>query len=74
MEGLKSIRTMFEMIKEADESQEEKNIRLSGLMSYLERFYDIPLLERHTSQEKRESEEFKLYLEIAKARQWGGNV
>ena len=74
MEELKSIRTIFEMIKEADESQEEKNIRLSGLMSYLERFCGIPLLERHTSQEKRESEEFKLYLEIAKARQWRDNV
>ena len=64
---LKTIKERFETIKESDESQEKKNIRLSDLMSYLERFYNVPLLERHTSQEKRESEEFKLYLEIASA-------
>ena len=74
MEELKTIKQRFETIKEANESQEKKNKKLSDLMSCLERFYNIPLLERHTSQEKRESEEFKLYLEIAKARKWGENV
>lgn len=68
MEELKKIRVMVELIQGADEHQDKKNERLSFLMTYLERFYDIPLLESHTTQEKRESEEFKLYIEIAKAR------
>lgn len=68
MDSLDKIKRTFELIQGAKENQDKKNERLSFLMTYLERFYDIPLLECHTTQEKRESEELKLYIEIAKAR------
>jgi len=65
---LVEIEAKFKEILESKEYQEQKNIKLSSLMSYLERFYDIQILENHTTEEQKQSKEFKLYLEIARAR------
>jgi hypothetical protein len=65
---LVEIEAKFKEILESREYQEQKNIKLSSLMSYLERFYDIQILENHTTEEQKQSKEFKLYLEIARAR------
>lgn len=65
---LVEIEAKFKEILESKENQEKKNIKLSSLMSYLERFYNIQILESHTTEEQKQSKEFKLYLEIARAR------
>lgn len=68
MENLEKIEKEFKKILESKDNQENKNINLSRLMTQLERGYNIPLLKRNTTKETLESKEFKLYLEIAKAR------
>ena len=65
---LVEIEAKFKEIIESRENQEKKNIRLSFLMTHLERFYNIQILENQTTEEQRQSKEFKLYLEIARAR------
>lgn len=65
---LLEIEAKFKEILESKENQEKKNISLSFLMTHLERFYNIEILENHTTEEQRQSKEFKLYLEIARAR------
>ncbi len=65
---LVEIEAKFKEIIESRENQEKKNIRLSFLMTHLERFYNIQILENQTTEEQRQSKEFNLYLEIARAR------
>ena len=45
-----------------------KNRALSSLMSQIERDFNLPLESSKLTEEQRQSKEFKLYLEIARAR------
>ena len=45
-----------------------KNKALSSLMSQIERDYNFPLVDAKLSQEERESEIYKLYIEISNSR------
>ena len=68
MVSLDTIEENFQKILSSKENWDKKNNSLSFLMTQLEKFYDIPLLERQTTDEQRNTMEFKLYVKIAHSR------
>jgi len=46
----------------------KKNKDLAFLMTQLEKFYDIPLLVRDTTEKHKQSKEFQLYIKISNSR------
>ena len=68
MVSLDTIEENFEKILNSKENWDKKNQNLSFLMTQLERFYNIEILEKFTTEEQKNSREFKLYVEIAHSR------
>ena len=68
MVSLDTIEENFEKILNSKENWDKKNQSLSFLMTQLERFYNIEILEKFTTEEQKNSREFKLYVEIAHSR------
>mgnify|MGYP000402565133 CR=1 FL=1 len=58
----------FQKILISKDSWDKKNQSLSFLMTQLERFYNIEILEKFTTEEQKNSREFKLYVKIAHSR------
>ena len=70
MVSLDTIEENFEKILNSKENWDKKNQNLSFLMTQLERFYNIEILEKFTTEEQKNSREFKLYVEIAHSRKF----
>ena len=68
MVSLDTIEENFQKILISKDSWDKKNQSLSFLMTQLERFYNIEILEKFTTEEQKNSREFKLYVEIAHSR------
>lgn len=68
MISLDTIEDNFNKIISSKDSWDKKNQSLSFLMTQLEKFYNIPLLERQTTDEQRNTREFELYVKIAHSR------
>ena len=68
MVSLDTIEENFNKIISSKDSWDKKNQSLSFLMTQLERFYNIEILEKFTTEEQKNSREFKLYVEIAHSR------
>lgn len=68
MVSLDIIEENFNKIISSKDSWDKKNQSLSFLMTQLERFYNIEILEKFTTEEQKNSREFKLYVEIAHSR------
>lgn len=68
MVSLDAIEEKFQNIMISKDSLDKKNNSLSFLMTQLEKFYNVPLLERQTTDEQRNTREFKLYVKIANSR------
>ncbi len=68
MVSLDTIEENFNKIINSKDSWDKKNQSLSFLMTQLERFYNIEILEKFTTEEQKNSREFKLYVEIAHSR------
>lgn len=68
MVSLDAIEEKFQNILISKDSLDKKNNSLSFLMTQLEKFYNVPLLERQTTDEQRNTREFKLYVKIANSR------
>ena len=68
MVSLDTIEENFEKILNSKENWDKKNQNLSFLMTQLERFYNIEILEKFTTEEQKNSREFKLYIKIAHSR------
>ena len=68
MVSLDTIEDNFNKILISKDSWDKKNQSLSFLMTQLERFYNIEILEKFTTEEQKNSREFKLYVEIAHSR------
>ena len=68
MVSLDTIEENFQKILISKDSWDKKNQNLSFLMTQLEKFYNIPLLERQTTDEQRNTREFQLYVKIAQSR------
>ena len=66
MTELERIKIQFEEFKELRESRRSQ--MLGMLMTKLEQYYDIPVLDKNISEKIRNSEEFKLYIQISDAR------
>ena len=65
-ELLKKIKLDFEVVQQMKEPG--RTIALSKLMTTLENRFDIPLLKKDLTEEQKESEYYKLYLQIARER------
>ena len=61
MVSLDTIEENFNKIISSKDSWDKKNQSLSFLMTQLERFYNIEILEKFTTEEQKNSREFKLY-------------
>ena len=70
MVSLDTIEDNFNKILISKDSWDKKNQSLSFLMTQLERFYNIEILEKFTTEEQKNSREFKLYVEIAHSRKF----
>jgi hypothetical protein len=70
MVSLDTIEENFQKILISKDSWDKKNQSLSFLMTQLERFYNIEILEKFTTEEQKNSREFKLYVEIAHSRKF----
>ena len=70
MVSLDTIEENFNKIISSKDSWDKKNQSLSFLMTQLERFYNIEILEKFTTEEQKNSREFKLYVEIAHSRKF----
>ena len=70
MVSLDTIEENFEKILNSKENWDKKNQNLSFLMTQLERFYNIEILEKFTTEEQKNSREFKLYVEMAHSRKF----
>ena len=68
MVSLDTIEENFEKILNSKENWDKKNQNLSFLMTQLERFYNIEILEKFTTEEQRNTREFQLYIKIAHSR------
>ena len=68
MVSLDTIEENFEKILNSKENWDKKNQGLSFLMTQLERFYNIEILEKFTTEEQKNSREFNLYVKIAHSR------
>lgn len=68
MVSLDAIEEKFQNILISKDSLDKKNNSLSFLMTQLEKFYNVPLLERQTTDEQRNTREFELYVKIAHSR------
>ena len=68
MISLDTIEENFQKILISKDSWDKKNHNLSFLMTQLEKFYNIELLESSTTEEQKNSREFKLYIKIAHSR------
>ena len=62
MISLDTIEENFQKILISKDSWDKKNHNLSFLMTQLEKFYNIELLESSTTEEQKNSREFKLYI------------
>jgi len=67
MEVLQKIQADFENIQQMREPG--RTIALSRLMTVIENKYDIPLMEKDTTEDIRNSEYYILYMQIEKARE-----
>jgi hypothetical protein len=70
MIDLITIEENFIKIINSKDSWDKKNQSLSFLMTQIEKFYKIPLSSVDLSEEKKNSEEFKLYLKISSSRKF----
>jgi hypothetical protein len=68
MVSLDTIEENFEKILNSKENWDKKNQNLSFLMTQLERFYNIEILEKFTTEEQKNTREFQLYIKIAHSR------
>ncbi len=68
MVSLDTIEDNFQKILISKDSWDKKNQNLSFLMTQLEKFYNIELLEKFTTEEQKNSKEFNLYIKIAHSR------
>ena len=68
MVSLDTIEENFQKILISKDSWDKKNQSLSFLMTQLERFYNIEILEKFTTEEQRNTREFQLYIKIAHSR------
>ncbi len=68
MVSLDTIEENFEKILNSKENWDKKNQSLSFLMTQLERFYNIEILEKFTTEEQKNTREFQLYIKIAHSR------
>ena len=68
MVSLDTIEENYEKILNSKENWDKKNQSLSFLMTQLERFYNIEILEKFTTEEQKNSREFNLYVKIAHSR------
>ena len=68
MVSLDTIEENFKKILNSKESWDKKNQSLSFLMTQLERFYNIEILEKFTTEEQKNTREFQLYIKIAHSR------
>ena len=68
MVSLDTIEENFQKILISKDSWDKKNQNLSFLMTQLEKFYNIELLEKFTTEEQKNSREFNLYIKIAHSR------
>ena len=68
MVSLDTIEENFNKIISSKDSWDKKNQSLSFLMTQLERFYNIEILEKFTTEEQKNSREFNLYIKIAHSR------
>ena len=62
MVSLDTIEENFEKILNSKENWDKKNQNLSFLMTQLERFYNIEILEKFTTEEQKNTREFQLYI------------
>ena len=70
MVSLDTIEDNFQKILISKDSWDKKNQSLSFLMTQLEKFYNIEILEKFTTEAQKNSREFKLYVEIAHSRKF----
>ncbi len=68
MVSLDTIEENFKKILNSKESWDKKNQNLSFLMTQLEKFYNIEILEKFTTEEQKNTREFQLYIKIAHSR------
>ena len=68
MVSLDTIEENFEKILNSKENWDKKNQNLSFLMTQLERFYNIEILEKFTTEEQKNTMEFQFYIKIAHSR------
>ena len=68
MVSLDTIEDNFQKILISKDSWDKKNQSLSFLMTQLERFYNIEILEKFTTEEQKNTREFQLYIKIAHSR------
>ena len=68
MVSLDTIEENIEKILNSKENWDKKNQNLSFLMTQLERFYNIEILEKFTTEEQKNTREFQLYIKIAHSR------
>ena len=68
MVSLDTIEENFEKILNSKENWDKKNQNLSFLMTQLERFYNIEILEKFTTEKQKNTREFQLYIKIAHSR------
>jgi hypothetical protein len=68
MVSLDTIEENFEKILNSKENWDKKNQNLSFLMTQLERFYNIEILEKFTTEEQKNTREFQLYIKVAHSR------
>lgn len=64
MVSLDTIEENFEKILNSKENWDKKNQNLSFLMTQLERFYNIEILEKFTTEEQKNTREFQLYIKL----------
>ena len=68
MVSFDTIEENFKKILNSKESWDKKNQNLSFLMTQLEKFYNIEILEKFTTEEQKNTREFQLYIKIAHSR------
>lgn len=64
MVSLDTIEENFQKILISKDSWDKKNQSLSFLMTQLERFYNIEILEKFTTEEQKNTREFQLYIKL----------
>lgn len=72
LEILKRFNEKYEQIMAADNTEYGKNCRLAAMMTELERYFDIPLLDSEDYRFKSEADQqaFILYKKISDSRNW----